>query len=1366
MQCPKCKSDNPSEALFCMKCGIRLERKCPNCGTEYPNEAVFCMKCGTKLTDTIASTSTATSIPKLEDMQKQLQKRIPQSLADKLFAGAKQMQGEYRLVTAVFADMSGSSVMARDMPLEQYVNVMDECLKMMVDIISIRYEGSINRFIGDCVLAFFGAPITHENDAERAILASLDIRNSVSELNLNVSIGINTGMTYFGEMGNDLMYSERSAWGPDVDFAKRLQESAEPGQIVVGTSTYRLTKRAFDFDNPIDIEIKGTDRLQTAYPALHVSEHPEKLRGIEGLRARMIGREREFSDLKDAVDSLLSGKGSIVSVVGEAGIGKSRLVSEIKEYLKEKYEGGGMKDEKSELHPSAFIPHPYLEGRCMSIGQSVSYWPFLDMLKAYLNLSDTDSEFEVARKLKESMTALFPIRADDVLPFLGNLLSVRLGDNLDDKLKYFTPEQIRHQTLMRLKDVFIAIARQKPLLLILEDLHWADDLSLDLISNMMDELAINPLMLLCIYRPEKEHRCWQIGDLASRKCLDRYTDISLKKLTAHQSRELVESLLEIDNLPESTKIMILKKSEGNPFFIEEVIRYLIDRDIIYHEDDKWIARRKIEDIDVPDTIQSVLLSRVDRLEAETRYVLQCASVIGRLFRYRLLDHISQHERDLEKRLSELEERELILEERTVPEMEYAFKHALTQEATYQGILERKRKEFHLQVAQGIEMLYRERLEDYYEELAHHYSMSNNFEKAGEYLLKAGEKAKRNYANESAVAHFHKVLELLGGQGIDRKDWKLEALRGLGEIYLGIGKPVEAEKAFEEAIVLAKEMGLSPHQLVRLYFWVSEALWWQSRFDETIRYGEMGLDILGDDTECLEAALMNHRIDIGNWSKGNMDKCMEYTHKNMSFIKKLPYSEELRAVYFHIIQIVAYHDRDSESALNWVKELETRAEEHHDLRGIASAWGRQGGILLYKGDLKSLSSYPRSIEMFERIGDDKGASVCHAAMGRHLLSAGDIEESEKHAQLFLTMSKRVGNPRDIAWAYELLGTIAMCQRRWEEAIRYYQMHLEGRQAIGNPDNVGLAHLNLDIAYLQKGDYPKALQCFEETANWAIEIRHERTLVAALWGLEATHRALEMNKDGASVPVRFVEFCQVFKDLHADALETFSLRQWYLESAEPSKEFSHLAFADNFETQTVDPLWQWRDEFEDCSYRIVGADPCVCPNGLEICAANGRDLDGLNLSAPRLMREITGDFAVEVCVSPSYSEDEDKPHQGGLLVWKDKDNFLRFEVGTYGQGEIRLHGYVGGKLAVAGRGLLPSDNEETYLRLERSGDEFTSYCSIDGENWFTCGKMALTMKDPIQVGIHAVGMIDRTIYCGKFKKGTATLFRNFRLWKKEK
>ena len=729
MICPKCQHENPKEALFCMKCGTKLERKCPRCGADYPEEAAFCMKCGTKLTEEAVPTPTEVVFPKLEDMHAQLQSLIPDALAQKYLTAEQQASGENRLVTALFADISGFTQLSASQSSEAIFQLVQDCFKQLVSVVA-QYEGNISGFRGDGLLALFGAPILHENDAERAILAAVDMREAMQNQQLEVSIGVNTALMTVGEIDTQL-HKEYTAYGTDINLAKRLQEAAEPSQILVGAGTHRLTRRAFDFETLHSLQVKNYPEPITAYAVQQMKIHPEKLRGIEGLRARMIGREHEFAQLKEACDQWCSGQGQIVSIIGEAGIGKSRLVTELKTYLAKippqeippasLCKGGCplRKGETEDLTDEAHNQAQYLEGRCISIGQPISYWPFLDILRTYFGLSEEDDAAINAGKVTESITTLFPQNTEEFLPLLGNLLSIKFGNELDERLTFAEPEQIKHQTLMRLRDFFEALARQQPLMLILEDLHWADDLSLDLLSLLMDELATAPLMLLCVYRPEKEHRIWQLSNQAQRKCLDRFTEITLRQLSSRESRQLVEELLAIENLPESIKEMILQKSEGNPFFIEEVIRSLIEQDLVYREGDRFLARSEISNLNVPDTIQSVVLARVDRLQAEAKYVLQCASVIGRLFRYRILEHLTEQERNLNRYLSEFEDKDLVYEERTVPELEYAFKHALTQEATYQGILERQRREFHLNVAVGIERLYHQRLEEYYEELAYH-----------------------------------------------------------------------------------------------------------------------------------------------------------------------------------------------------------------------------------------------------------------------------------------------------------------------------------------------------------------------------------------------------------------------------------------------------------------------------------------------------------------------------------------------------------------------------------------------------------------------------------------------------------------------
>jgi tetratricopeptide (TPR) repeat protein len=519
--------------------------------------------------------------------------------------------------------------------------------------------------------------------------------------------------------------------------------------------------------------MKGISHLVQAYSVIRPLEHPEKLRGIEGLQSRMIGREREFISLIDSTNSLIDEhRGQIVNIVGEAGIGKSRLFRELKEYLKDKDTN-------------------ILEGRCISIGQSMGFWPFIDMMRVYLGISGEDNEKEVADKLIQRMTELFGNSADGIIPYLGHMMSVRLPDKYQELIRYAAPEQIRHQILLRMRDVFKMIASKKPLVVILEDVHWADELSLALMWVLMDELVATQMMLICIHRPEQEHGSWQIDMIASKKHIERYTPIYLKPLTTQQTEMMIESLLRIEDMPTSIRSSIIEKTDGNPFFIEEMVRWLIEQGLIFKEGDHWKAKAEIAELTVPDTIQSVILSRIDRLHDEVKYVLQCASVIGRVFQHRLLAYLSGQGDTLESHIIELERNELVYKEKILPELEYAFKHALTQETTYHGMLNRQRCLFHERIASGIEFLYQDQLEEYYEQLAYHYTRCNSKGKAMEYLIKAGQKATQRYANDTALDYFQKALDVA-----ETKDEREIVLNRRAKLLINLYRGKEALKDYE------------------------------------------------------------------------------------------------------------------------------------------------------------------------------------------------------------------------------------------------------------------------------------------------------------------------------------------------------------------------------------------------------------------------------------------------------------------------------------------------------------------------------------------------------------------------------------------
>ena len=831
MECPKCGYDNREGAKFCSECGTSLQYLCPQCSAEVQPTAKFCSECGADL----GSSQTATPPPEPtgkdeSDIHRELQ---PDSITET----TPNLQGDRRLVTVMFADVSGFTAMSEKMDPEQVRELINSCFDHLVPVVT-KYEGTVDKFIGDEIMVLFGAPLAHENDPERALRAALEMMAALSEFNgehdadLGLHFGINTGLVIAGGIGVSGR-QEYSVMGDTVNLAARLEGESERGEILVGPNTFQATKTTFEFEEVGPVRVKGKAEPVAVYKVLSLLSKPGKVRGIEGLRAELIGRDDEFIKLKESLTEVLKGQGGMVSLIAEAGIGKSRLVTELKEYLQDKSaipDGsppfqGGARGGQSEI--------VWLEGRCLELGMTASYWPFIDIFHEYFSWSSEDDEGARAQSIVSSLGDmvkrgdLTQERSNEIGPLLGNLLSLHFGNEWDEELKSVSPEQIQGRTFTAVRDFLLALCKREPVIIVFEDLHWADNLSLDLISVLMEVLKQGALFLLCNYRPEKEHKCWDLANIARRKCPECYTELVLRELTPQQSARLVESLLRIENLPPSMKELILNKSQGNPFFVEEVIRSLIDRELVYQEGEDWKAREEISDLDVPDMIQNLVLARVDRLEADSKNVLEYASVIGPLFKYRLLEHLVEKNGDLEGYLSELKERDLVYEERTVPEVEYAFKHVLTQEATYQSILERRRRGFHKQVAEGIENLYGEQIEEHLEELAYHYSKSDEVGKAVGYLLKAGGKAARNFANEAAIDHFQKGLELLKTlpEGPEKTQGELDFQIALGLALIltkGHSSP-EVGRTYTRARELCSQVGESPqlfHVLLglrRFYF---------------------------------------------------------------------------------------------------------------------------------------------------------------------------------------------------------------------------------------------------------------------------------------------------------------------------------------------------------------------------------------------------------------------------------------------------------------------------------------------------------------------------------------------------------------------
>lgn len=1254
VKCSECGEENREERKFCAHCGSRLGWICPQCGSaNQPNEK-FCGECGFPY---------GLEASQLEEMHAQFQRLIPEDLARKYRAAEQQTSGENRLVTVMFADISGFTRMSQTLSPGILVQRVNKYLGIIADAI-FRREGKVNRFIGDCVLAFFGVPIAHENDPDRAILSALEVRDALSDLGIDVSIGINSGMMYFGAIGPE-RHTEISAYGIDIILAKRLQEVAQVGQILVSEGIYRVTRRSFEFE-PLDpLTLRGIEKSAVAYEVLRELPKPEKIRGLEGLRAELIGRQKELAELKEYADRLMDGEGQIVCIFGEAGVGKSRLAMELKDYVRDK-------------------DMNWLEGRGVSLGESIGYSVFVDILKNDLKFSDKDSPTELTEKITNRMKELFPQTWMDIVPYIANLLSAKYDDERNERIKHLPPEQMQYQISSTLKDVFVALAKQKPLLLILEDLHWADELSMHLISLLMGEISNAPLMLLYIYRPDpgKEHKSSRISKQALGKCPDRYREIKLRELLPRESRQLIRSLgslLQMENLPREFEESIVEKSGGNPLFVEEVIRSLMDSGIIQRDGERWIMKAGIDEIELPNTVQNIIMARIDRMERDLQNVLRIAAVIGKLFRHRLLQYVMQKEgltQNLDECLLQLEDKDLVYEEQSIPEVEYSFKHASHQETLYQNVWLPERQALHQKVGEGIEEFHRDRLEEFYEELAWHYSQSNHIPKAIDYSLKAGNKVRSMYANQAAIYHFNRALELIQAQPADKKQVSLEiaASEALGDVLFTIGAHDKAEEPLSHAQSLAFMQGDIQHfsslngKLADLYHWRGE-------YNKAIEAAEAGLEALGDQIHSPEAACLLEVISRSYCAKGDLDKGRRYVEQSAQIIRQIPYFESVYKVYF----LLAGIERDMgnyQKAGDLLEEMERICLEHNNEVGLARCYHGLAELWWVQYDLYESSRWlEKSLVYCERTGDAHYLMEGHLELAHHTIALdGDPEQIQTHIQQGMEIAERMARTSRVA-------------------------------------SVPALSQELGTAYLDKGDMEKAIFYIRR----AIEFGPRASNLA--FYLCRLERLYERNGQREA----FLEFCRRTQEQMNSHLKN-SLRYWHLQPASLST-WSQVAWRDPFEGPSLCGEWHWIDPKGQSNHRF-------CQQGvLELRTSAGNDLPSANPGAPRLVQQISGDFAMEV----DLTDLTEKEYQmGGLLLCTSEGDYLSYGKGHPQVNELRLGICQRDHYEIVGRGWLPG--REIHLRLERRGELVSALCSNDGENWQSCGESSFAGDGVLWCGLY--------------------------------
>jgi class 3 adenylate cyclase/tetratricopeptide (TPR) repeat protein len=737
------------------------------------------------------------------------------------------MEGERRQVTVLFADLAGFTTLAEKRDPEEVHQIVDGCFARMTAEIH-RFEGTINQYTGDGVMALFGAPIAHEDSARRAVHAALGIQAALRDysaqlraergVTVNLRVGLNTGAVVVGRIGDDLRM-DYTAVGDTTNLAARMQQTARPGSVMISEATHKLVGSFFETLDHGAIAVKGREPVH-AFEVLRARAARSRIEiGDERGLTQFVGRQRERGALLDRFSDVAAGRGQVVFIGGDAGIGKSRLLYEFRRALK----GAG--------HNVT-----WLEGQCVSFGQAIPFLPLIDQLRKNFRIGEFDGEPEIIAKIEHGLRTMGELEAH--APYIRYLLSVDPGDAAVATMDAPTRRRLTFAALRALTN---RGATLRPLVLVVEDLHWMDASSEEYLASLLDSMAAMPLMLILTYR---------LGYTPPFRAHSFQTTLSLTTLPQRDALAVARAALGVDEIPDEVAAALMDKAEGVPLFIEEVAKTLLDLGVLRRENGTLRLVKGGGAVSVPDTIQDIIMARLDRLGEDGKRTMQVASVIGREFVVRLLSRVSEMSERLEHLLRELQGLELIYEKGALHEPSYIFKHAVIQDVAYGSLLRERRKTLHRAVGSALEELYPDRIAEHYEELAHHFSQGEEWAKAFAYLAHSGDRAKDAGANQAALAWYTQALDAATKVDVPRTRLA-EVHQRRSQIFVATSRFDEAIAAAQQAVDLARAEGdrrLEGHALADLAFSHYLTLSWE-HMEEFARYAQAALAIgreLNDD----------------------------------------------------------------------------------------------------------------------------------------------------------------------------------------------------------------------------------------------------------------------------------------------------------------------------------------------------------------------------------------------------------------------------------------------------------------------------------------------------------------------------------------
>jgi len=1005
-----------------------------------------------------------------------LRRFMPPIVADSVLHDQERLRGERREVTVLFLDGVGFTRLSVSLDPEAVFNLINDLLTRLVACVH-RYGGLVDKFTGDGLMAVFGAPVAHENDAELSVRAAIDMQHAASEFAeiaraqlgapVQIRIGINRGPVIAGVLGT----REQSAYtviGETVNLAARLEALAQPGSILVSSSVYARTESFFDFAPPQTVVVRGVDAPVEIHEALSFRASPTSPRGVPGMVGPYLGRDTELTQLHEFSDGCLTDRqGRLITVTGEAGLGKSRLISEW----------------VAQIPPDGFT---VWRGRGLPYAEGTGYGVFRSLLRDALDSYADPDQWQ--SRVSE------PFR-----PLIRRLLELPQPESEEALWEHLSPERTSQLTALGIREWLINETSHRPLILILDDFHWADDLSRQVLQSLLALINESRILFCIIMRPHA-------GAGLDGTQLDpaMCCHITVPPLTDSESRVLLSSFVDLDGVPDATVETILTRAEGNPFYIEEFVRMLIEQEVLHLQNGKWsaVSLPELANLDLPTSLRGLMLARVDRLPENLRYLLQHATVIGLQFDPALLQVIEHRLRrvdNIDPMIDRLSEMGLLQLRTAAGPHTYAFRHILTQETVYHSILRSERPELHRVVAESIEELYGGVLDLHVEALALHYDRARVRDKALHYALWAGKRAQDRFANREALGHYSRALQLsqhLGQTGEAR--W--QAAVGLGDIQQHVGEYEDAVTFYEATLNDYTQAG----PIARADVMMKLGRAWDKlgnleKAESWLKSAATEIAHTDERTPAIEAEIYG-ALGWLTLRSGDLPSAQALLERAASLVETTDDYGVLSSTLNRLGAVYLGQGQRRKAAAAVERSLDIR-ERLGDLLGVARSSNNLGILLRGSGDWEgALKTYRRSLKAMQTIGDAEGVAIAHTNIGNVYIDIGDWDQAETNLQHSYELAQRIANPYEKAQANMNLGRLYLRKSEYGKAARYLDTALVLYAQVGasaNP-NVIDAYWLQGLLYLEQGEITRAHSWSERSFALLTESTGESDGESSEWG----------------------------------------------------------------------------------------------------------------------------------------------------------------------------------------------------------------------------------------------------------------------------